>query len=77
MIFYFTGTGNSKFVASQISKRVNDEVVSINQLLKEGEIKAFKSEKPFVFVVPTYAWRIPRVVEDFIQEVKLERSRFM
>lgn len=75
MIFYFSGTGNSKFVASQISKRVKDEVISINKRLKEGASNTFKSEKPFVFVVPTYAWRIPRVVEKFIQEVTLEGSQ--
>jgi len=75
VIFYFSGTGNSKFVASRISKKFGDEVISINKLLKEGGGSTFKSEKPFVFVVPTYAWRIPRVVEDFIQKTSFEGSQ--
>jgi len=29
MIFYFSGTGNSKWVAQEIAKRTDDEVDSI------------------------------------------------
>jgi flavodoxin/ferredoxin len=75
MIFYFSGTGNSKFVASHINKKIEDEVLSINKLIKEDGNKVFTSKKPFVLVVPTYAWRIPRVVEEFIQKSSFEGSQ--
>lgn len=66
MIFYFSGTGNSQFVAKEISNHNKDGVVSINEYIKDGKKGSFKSESPLVFVVPTYAWRIPKIVEEWI-----------
>lgn len=34
MILYFTGTGNSRYVTRKIAKEINDEVISINELIK-------------------------------------------
>lgn len=67
MVFYFSGTGNSKYVAESIGKTAKDTVVSIGDFLKQGKTGRFTSEKPLVFVAPTYAWRMPRLVEDFIK----------
>ena len=36
MILYFTGTGNSRHIARLISKEIDDEVISINELIKSG-----------------------------------------
>ena len=69
MILYFSGTGNSQYAAKIIAEKNNDELVSINQLLKDGTAKKLESlSKPYVIVCPTYAWRIPRVVEEFIKK---------
>ena len=59
MILYFSGTGNSRYVAEKISKITDDSVISINEILKSRNKDIIESEKPFVFVCPTYAWRIP------------------
>ena len=67
MIFYFSGTGNSQLAAIQIAEATGDELVSINRLLKFGGPGEFRSERPLVFVVPTYSWRIPRVVKQWIE----------
>lgn len=74
MIFYFSGTGNSEFIAAQIGKETGGQVVSINNIIKDGTITTYKSNKPFVIVAPTYAWRLPLVVEDFIQKASFEGS---
>lgn len=70
MILYFTGTGNSRYVAEIIKDVTNDDIISINDILKNHINKEIRSERPFVFVCPTYAWRIPRVVEGFIKETQ-------
>lgn len=75
MIFYFSGTGNSQFVAKEISKHIQDELISINQLIKEKKTGEFNSEKPLVFVTPTYAWRMPKIVERWLSEAKLEGNK--
>lgn len=75
MIFYFSGTGNSQLAAKQIAADIGDEVVSINQCLRGGRRERFQSERPLVFVAPTYAWRIPKVVDDWIRETEFAGSR--
>lgn len=72
MIFYFSGTGNSQLTAKQIAETTGDEMISINRCLKKGEKKTFRSERSLVFVTPTYAWRIPKVVERWIHETSFE-----
>lgn len=74
MILYFSGTGNSRYAAQTIGTVTGDKVVSINALLKNGSKEQIQSDEPFVFVCPTYAWRIPRIVEHFIREVQFSGS---
>lgn len=66
MVFYFSGTGNSQRVAKEIAQRTGAPLYSIGQTLTQTAKQTFHSARPFVFVCPTYAWRIPRVVEDWI-----------
>lgn len=75
MILYFTGTGNSRHIARLISKEIDDEIISINELIKSGSNNEIRSDKPFVIIAPTYAWRIPRVVEKFIKNTKLSGNK--
>lgn len=75
MIFYFSGTGNSQLAAKQVAEITADEVVFINPLLRDEERRTFCSKRPLVFVAPTYAWRLPRVVERWIRQTRFEGSR--
>lgn len=53
--------------ARRLAEALDDEVVSINCIMKEGTSAPLRSRKPFVFVAPTYAWRLPRVVDRWIR----------
>lgn len=76
MVIYFSGTGNSRYVAEKIAEGTDDVLVSMNRLLKKRSKEEIKSENhPFVFVGPTYAWRLPRVVEEFIRDNKFAGSK--
>ena len=70
MVLYFSGTGNSRYVAKKIADVSGDEFISIGQKLKSGDFSEVRSEKPLVFVGPVYAGRLPRVMEDYIRKVK-------
>ena len=48
MILYFSGTGNSKYAADVIAELTGDEIVSLGDVIKNGERAVFKSQKPFV-----------------------------
>lgn len=74
MILYFSGTGNSKFVAERIAEVTNEKIISINKILKEKKTVTLQSDEPYVFVLPVYAGRMPRVVERCIEEMNLNGS---
>ena len=76
MVFYFSGTGNSQFVAFQLRELLAEqEAVSINSYFKAGGQAAFYSKRPLVFVVPTYAWRMPKVVSEWIAAAQFTGNR--
>lgn len=76
MILYFSGTGNSQLAAVWLADLIGDgEIVSINRYLKEGKAAVIQSNRPLVFVAPTYSWRLPRVVEQWIMKTSFEGNR--
>lgn len=81
MILYYSGTGNSRFAASILAAQTGDELISMNDIMRERILDpyvarySFKSDRPLVFVSPTYCWRLPRVVEQFIRNSRFEGCR--
>ena len=75
MIFYFSGTGNSQLAAKRLATAAGDDIVSINKSLQEQKKEVFHSGHPLVFVAPTYAWRMPKVVAEWIRETRFEGCR--
>lgn len=75
MILYYTGTGNSRHLARILAEKLGDELVSAAEIIREGRSGDFRSEKPWVFVCPTYGWQIPRIFRDFICGASLSGSR--
>ena len=67
MIVYFTGTGNSRYCAQLLAEKLGDECIDAFHFIRDGIAAELISEKPWVFVAPTYGWRLPRVFMDFIR----------
>lgn len=68
MVLYFSGTGNSKYIGKRIAEGLKDELFSINSALKNNEYFNDINIDMLVFSVPTYAWRIPRIIEEWIRK---------
>lgn len=75
MVLYFSGTGNSRFAAKKIAEATGDEIVSINQRIKNGDYSPVNSDKPLVFVGPVYAGRLPRVMDQYLGKVEFVGNR--
>ncbi len=75
MILYFSGTGNSKYIAGVIAKSLNESVVSVNQLIKENKTIEQQGER-LIFVSPVYAWRFPRIFTQFIEKCKFSGKAY-
>lgn len=75
MILYFSGTGNSEYIAKQVGKQIDDEVINLFSKIREHDYSAVNSDKPWVIVVPTYSWQIPHIVRDWLLKADLQGSK--
>ena len=75
MIICFSGTGNSRYCADFIADKIGDEVLNAKEPIKNNTYEALVSEKPWVFVSPTYAWQIPHIFKDFIKKTNFSGSK--
>ncbi len=71
MILYFSGTGNSRFIAKKISEALRDGITDLNTRIKAGDTSPIQTGRDVIVVAPTYAWRIPRAVSDHILKTEL------
>lgn len=70
MILYFSGTGNSTYAAKRIADITGDKLLSINEYIKAEKTYSADKDEKLIFVTPTYAWRIPRIVEEWIEKIR-------
>ena len=75
MILYFSGTGNSKYVAQRIADALGDEIVNLNDRIKASDTSPVETGERLIVVTPTYAWRIPRVVRDWLLKTELRGAK--
>ena len=69
MIFYFSGTGNSRWAAEQIAALTGDEAVDISTL---DQVPDVGRQSRIGLVFPVYAWGAPEPMLSFVQ--KLSRT---
>lgn len=71
MIFYFSATGNCKYVASRVSAGTNEAMVSITDCMKNGQYRfSIKQEESIGIVAPTYFFKLPAIVCDFLEKAE-------
>ena len=75
MILYFSGTGNSKYVAKRIADALGDEILNLNDRIKSGDTSPIETGERVIIVTPTYAWRIPRIVRDWLRKTELRGAK--
>ncbi len=71
MIFCFSGTGNSRYLANRIAEALSDTVIDLNTKIKANDHTPVQTDGNVIVVAPTYAWRIPRIVTAWLTETEL------
>ncbi len=75
MILYFSGTGNSRFIAERIAAHISDAIVSMNDRIRRHDASPIDAGDQLIIVTPTYAWRIPRIVEEWLRGTELRGAK--
>ncbi len=72
MIFYFTGNGNSRWVAEKIAEYTHDRVLNIADIMKGDESTPDISQESRIgFVFPIHSWYAPLIVVDFATSLQV------
>lgn len=72
MVFYFTGTGNSLWVADALGKELGEPLISLAAELKKEEAVltyALRTDEPILFVYPVHSWGPALPVVRFISRL--------
>lgn len=70
MILYYSGCGNSRWVAQQIAHETNDNNLLEITKLKDKVLHIEEGEK-LGFVFPVYAWAPPTIIKEFVKGMSL------
>lgn len=81
MIFYFSGTGNTKWAASKLAAATREDLISIAPYMRTDD-SSHNLAEPFIlkenerlgFVFPVHGWRVPKLVREFICKMKIQRE---
>ena len=78
-VYYFSGTGNSLFVARQIVDRINGKLISIPSVIKDEHIKTEADVVGIVFPVyyATNDCGIPRIISRFVRKLEIFNSKYV
>ncbi len=71
MILYFSGTGNSRYVAELLANNLNDIAINICELKPDEFILSYNQTNTtsIGFVFPVYSWGVPPIMADFIESL--------
>lgn len=72
MIFYFSATGNSKYVALKIAAETKEEPIAIADCVRKQKfIFEVKDQEKIGFVTPVYFWGLPSIACEFLEKLDL------
>ncbi len=72
MIFYFSGTGNTRWAAEQLARFIQEDLLFIPDEQKSDCHYTLKSDERIGFCFPTHGWQPPRIVREFIRHLHIE-----
>lgn len=73
MIFYFSGTGNSEYVARQLADALGERLIGMAQAINSGEMHYKLADGEMVgWVFPTYSWGPAPIATAFARKVTID-----
>ena len=79
MIFYFSGTGNTRWAAIKLASSTQERLIDIAEEMRRMKTSGAEKTEPLIlkegerlgFVFPVHGWRVPRLVRDFISRLQI------
>ena len=74
MIFYFSGSGNSKYIAQRISEKTGAEVLHVSQ---NTPFTIPDNKEDIGLVFPVYFWGIPKAADEFLSALEIAGQHYI
>ena len=75
MIFYFSGCGNSRFVAESIAKALDERLLFVPEEERNGKFDYELGDgERLGFVFPIYSWCPPQLMLDYVKKLHFDRQ---
>lgn len=75
MIFYFSGTGNSLYIAEKVQEKIGGELISIRDAYKNNKFEYYIHDGEKVGIVyPVYYYTSAKIIRDFLSKLKLNSA---
>lgn len=71
MIFYFSGTGNSRWAAEELARRTGERLLFIPQELQGDCAYQLDHDERIGFCFPVHGWQPPHIVREFVNRLRL------
>lgn len=72
MIFYFSGTGNTEYVAKVMAEKLGERLVSIADAIVDGKtVFTLNDGESLGMAFPTYSWGPAPIVLQFLKSLKI------
>jgi len=71
MIFYFSGTGNSKYIAKKLAESTNSKLIDMSIDRNMEHEYHLDNNESVGFVFPVYYYTLNNVILDFVKNLKL------
>jgi NAD-dependent dihydropyrimidine dehydrogenase PreA subunit/flavodoxin len=71
MIFYFSGTGNTRWAARQLADATGEQLICIPEHTADKPLVEPQPNERIGFCFPVHGWRPPIIVREFIRNIQL------
>ena len=73
MILWYSGCGNSRFVAEQLSQKLSDSnMVFIPDAARTNPLLEFGPDDILGIVFPVYSWSVPKLVSEYLRKANIK-----
>ena len=75
MIFYFSGTGNTRWAAQELARITGERLLSVADELQAGTCEyTLAANERIGFCFPVHGWQPPHIVRQFVRQLRLTSS---
>jgi flavodoxin len=77
MVLYFSGTGNTEYIAKLIAEGLGDQCLDLFQRIRTNDKSPLYSEKTYVICTPIYVCEMPLFLVKYLKSLTFEGNKNM